>query len=116
MEEERRKGGDHSAMGNNVSVRTKSLATANRGLKVTVPDTSGATPPPVEVSTFAAVGRRSAGNGGGNNGVGGTATHIPGIGGPGPFRGQARDEEDSPVVMKATSYPGDEWMPEFYVD
>jgi hypothetical protein len=68
------------------------------GLHVNVPMISGAPPPQVGMfeDTTAAIASTSAGT----------------------RRGRKRPEhEDSPIVMKATSFPGDEWNPfEYYAE
>jgi hypothetical protein len=94
LEEERRKHGEHTAMGYSGSKAKRERA----GLHVNVPMISGAPPPQVGMfeDTTAAIASTSAGT----------------------RRGRKRPEhEDSPIVMKATSFPGDEWNPfEYYAE
>lgn len=93
LEAERRRHGDHTGMGPSSH---KSRKHSNSNLRVNVPVTSGAPPPQVGVlsDTTAA--------------VAGLSTH----------RSTRKKEEDpdSAPVMKATSFPGDEWVPEFYYE
>jgi hypothetical protein len=97
LEAERRKHGDHTGMGPSVSTRAKR---AGAGLHVAVPVTSGAPPPQVGVfsDTTAAVA---------STGLGARRSQRG--------RDEQSDDESAPV-MKATSFPGDEWVPEFYYE
>ncbi|KIW07796.1 uncharacterized protein PV09_01720 [Verruconis gallopava] len=93
LEEERRKHGEHAAMGYSGSKAKRERA----GLTVNVPVTSGAPPPQVGIFSDTAAAMAST-----------TASAN---------RRRANDDSDDDVpVMKATSFPGDEWVPEFYYE
>ena len=99
LEAERRKHGEHTGMGASSS---KGRRAGGGGLHVNVPVTSGAPPPQVGVfsDTTAAVA---------STGLGARRSRRD--------KGEASDDdEDSAPVMKATSFPGNEWVPEFYYE
>jgi hypothetical protein len=98
LEEERRKYGEHTAMGYSGSKAKKTNKPRAAGLHVEVPVTSGAPPPQVGMFSDTSAAVASAG----------TSAHRG-------RRGSVDSGEEAPV-MQATSYPGQEWMPEFYYD
>ena len=97
LEAERRKHGEHTGMGASSSKARR----PGQGLHVNVPVTSGAPPPQVGVfsDTTAAVA---------STGLGARRSRRD--------NGEDSGDEDSAPVMKATSFPGDEWVPEFYYE
>ena len=97
LEAERRKHGEHTGMGASSSKARR----PGQGLHVNVPVTSGAPPPQVGVfsDTTAAVA---------STGLGARRSRRD--------KGEDSGDEDSAPVMKATSFPGDEWVPEFYYE
>jgi hypothetical protein len=100
LEEERRKHGEHTAMGYSAS-KKRSGNHPGANLHVNVPKSTSPIPPQVGMFSDTSAAVASAG----------TSAHPRGRQG-----SSGSDDSDDPPVMKATSYPGQEWMPEFYVD
>jgi hypothetical protein len=96
LEAERRKHGDHTGVG--TSSTTSRAKRSGSDLRVNVPVTSGTPPPQVGVFSDPSAA------------VAGLSTQRS-------QRGRREDADpDSAPVMKATSFPGDEWVPDFYYE